>query len=235
MNRKESIGIQGRLDRFQKGVLDLTVLLRCLPLILISAVTAQAKVSEDADLCVSAADSAAEETGVPARLLRAITLVETQYAGGPWPWTVNINGNGDWHTNRSEAEAAVSAAMSSGETPDVGCFQISMRWHRDAFPSIEAMFEPQTNALYAARYLLHLHSQTGNWSDAVAAYHSRDPQRGAEYLARVGTVLAKEEAAESAAPQLRRNRFPLLVTGAPATPGSVVPRLSGTVPFIGAP
>lgn len=188
--------------------------------------------------CIEAAIRAASESGVPPDLLVAITLVETRHAGTAWPWTINHQGKGSWYPDRDSAMAAVRQMLESGDAPDVGCFQINTGWHPDAFETVEDMFDPDANAAYAARFLRELHGSTGNWADAVAGFHSRDPDRGEAYLVRVGAVLAELQGQaprmpSPAAPQ--RNGFPLLAGGPPATAGSLVPLLSRGVPLIETP
>ena len=46
------------------------------------------------------------------------------------------------------------------------------------------MFEPRPNALYAAKFLLELYREKGNWSGAAGAYHSRTPKYAEKYEAR---------------------------------------------------
>ena len=67
----------------------------------------------------------------------------------------------------------------------MGCYQISLLYHPQAFDSLEQAFDPVANAEYAARFLAALKSRTGSWSAAVAAYHSTDPLRGGPYRERV--------------------------------------------------
>lgn len=208
-----------------------SILLCCLIL-----VPAGAMADDAADLCRDAAERAARTTGVPQVLLQAMTLVETRHSGTAWPWTVNVDGAGSWYPDRAQAEAAARRALDGGSYPDVGCFQINTHWHGAAFPSVEAMLDPETNARYAAGFLLDLYGTYGNWSDAVAAYHSRDADRGADYLARVASAMADgDAAAQGASFAVRQNEFPLLVSGDPATAGSVVPRLPGRAPLVGGP
>ena len=194
-----------------------------------------------ADLCDQAARRAAEVTGAPVELLRAIALTETRQNGTPWPWTINSNGKGAWFPAAQDAIAAAEDILSQGGQADVGCFQLNTRWHGAAFPSVAQMFDPDQNARYAAGFLNRLHDETGSWEKAVAAYHSRDPDRGAAYLDRVWAALATMRPTEELVtvrpphgPQ-RPNRFPLLLAGDPATSGSVVPRLAGVAPLIGGP
>ena len=141
-------------------------------------------------VCDQAAVKAAQLHDVPLDILRAISRVETGRASGargvqPWPWTVNMEGKGHWFRTRDEALAYVFRHFKRGARSfDVGCFQINFKWHGQAFPSVEAMFDPYENAAYAARFLKSLHGEYGNWSEAAGAYHSRTPGYAKAYAAR---------------------------------------------------
>ena len=58
------------------------------------------------------------------------------------------------------------------------------------FPSLEAMFDPDTGADYAAQFLQSLYGERGNWSAAAGAYHSQTPSRASVYRARFDRILA---------------------------------------------
>ena len=144
----------------------------------------------DASLCDRAARSAAAETGVSLALLRAIMLAESGRDMGQgraaWPWTLQSQGQGHWLASADDALAMARDLMAGGETNiDIGCFQINLRWHGKAFPSLEAMLDPDTNARYAAAYLQELYQQTGDWRSAAGAYHSRDADRAESYVTRL--------------------------------------------------
>lgn len=195
----------------------------------------------DTGLCDDAARHAAAFTGVPVDLLRAITLTETRQNGAPWPWSVNLDGAAFYYADREAAIAAAEGFVADGGDPDIGCFQLNTRWHGDAFANLARMFDPTENATYAAGFLKDLHREKGNWTDAVAAYHSRDPDNGLAYVARVGAALSALSpdmpvaAARTGYGEPRRNDFPLLMAGDPGAAGSVVPRLPGITPLIGGP
>jgi len=195
-------------------------------------------------LCEDAALVAAAETGVPVSVLRAITLTETGRKYGkklrPWPWTVNMEGAGKWFPTAQEARAYAQNRFDSGARSfDVGCFQINYRWHGQAFDSVEQMFEPLANARYAARFLKRLYAESGDWSVAAGAYHSRTPVFAERYRARFDRLRAGLEGAAPAetnpAPVLmaaairrvqtpRVNTYPLLrVAATRGSLGSLVP------------
>lgn len=195
--------------------------------------TALAKPSASS-ICDQAAHIASGETGVPYAVLRAITRTETgrQIAGSlePWAWAVNVEGAGHWFDSRSAAQSYVDSHLRQGKRSiDIGCFQINIRWHGEAFRSLEEMFDPVMNARYAARFLARLFEETGAWSKAVGAYHSRTAEHAVKYVARYDQVLADLTGTPYSIPARRsarsgENLFPLLQknAGSPA-PGSLVP------------
>lgn len=208
---------------------------------------AEAAVGADTPaLCEQAARDAAAATGVPVSVLRAITLTETgRRRDGqvrPWPWSVNMEGESHWFDSVSAAETyAQSQADVGARSFDIGCFQINYRWHGSAFLSIAAMFEPEANALYAARFLKDLYAETGDWSLAAGAYHSRTPQLAVAYRARFdgfrtaflvadsapGPQQPTDTTATAAISPVRRADYPLLRTGGEAVMGSLVPLAQG--------
>lgn len=188
-----------------------------------------------ARMCDHAAREAALATGVPQTVLRAITRVETgRMSGGhvqPWPWTVNMEGAGRWFDNEDAARKYVFSHFKRGARSfDVGCFQVNYRWHSAGFASIDEMFDPMANALYAARFLKSLHEEFGDWPTAVGAYHSRSPEFARRYTARFERIfktIASATSPDIPSPSPESgpsNSFPLLVAGRTnARLGSLVP------------
>lgn len=200
--------------------------------------------TDPADLCVAAARSAAAETGVPLQVLLALTLTETGRAGpdgalSPWPWALNKGGEGLWFDSRDAARDHLEAALSKGTTNvDVGCFQLNHRWHGQAFDSLDAMLDPEENARYAARFVLRLYQDSGDWTAAAAAYHSATPENAERYLDRYKPIYAALGGAvseESTPVAPRENRFPLLLAGTPQSAGSLMPMQGAGSPLIGGP
>lgn len=119
----------------------------------------------------------------------------------PWPWSINAEGVDHVYRTKAEAIAAVRALQARGvRSIDVGCMQVNLMYHPEAFASLEDAFDPASNASYAAHYLSQLHAQTGNWSTATAWYHSATPELGAEYQRRVMAALPREQGEASVLP-----------------------------------
>jgi len=192
--------------------------------------------SPDTPTCDQAASLASAQTAVPLEVLLAVTRNETgRKRNGrtePWPWTVNMEGDGFWFDTEDQAQAFVFEHFKIGARSfDVGCFQINYKWHGAAFNSIEEMFDPTHNAIYAAQFLSSLYEETGDWLEAVGAYHSRTPEYAARYKRTYQTILTSLEpsaaqaihVATTATPE-RENTFPLLAPRAAKTVmGSLVP------------
>lgn len=186
------------------------------------------------DLCDSAIASVAREYGVPKEVLLSIATVETgKNVNGrleSWPWSINLDGRGYWFENYESALRFASDISSSGVKDfDVGCFQINLRWHPDAFKSLDEALDPLVNATYAAQFLLHLKEEYDSWSDAISAYHSRQPEKGQVYLSKVQAVLEtlRDESGNIDPTRSKSdfNGFPLLSGGVSNYGPSLVPVL----------
>lgn len=156
---------------------------------------ARAAAEEPAALCEWAAQQAAAESGVPADILGALTLTETgRRRDGitrPWAWSVNAEGTGSWFDDPGTALAFAEERVTAGRTNvDIGCFQLNYRWHGMHFGSVADMFDPLTNARYAARFVSELHTEMGDWRRAAGAFHSRTPANAQRYLARFDELRA---------------------------------------------
>jgi hypothetical protein len=189
--------------------------------------------------CDLAAAQAAKRSGVPIDILLAITRVETGRGGSmpqPWPWTINSDGQGDWYDSKDQAVSAAFDHLTDGTgTFDVGCFQLNFRWHGDGFADLSDMFDPIKNADYAAAFLMQLYQESGDWSKAVSAYHSRSADLAEPYLQKVKSVLATplEVPAPTEVVAARQNLFPLLQAGGQGSAGSIVPQQSARGRLIG--
>jgi soluble lytic murein transglycosylase-like protein len=146
----------------------------------------------DALVCHQAATRAEQEAGLPPGLLLAIGQQESgrwNAASGqvePWPFAANAAGESRFFQTGPEAVAYVAAQRRFGiQSIDVGCFQINLRHHPNAFGSLEEAFDPGANARYAAHFLRVLYSQTGSWEAALGRYHSATAGLSDSYRAAV--------------------------------------------------
>jgi hypothetical protein len=144
------------------------------------------------DSCQAAALRAERELNLPPALLSAIALVESGRADSrsgamvPWPWSVQAEGETRYFTTQYEAVTAVQDLLARGvRLVDVGCLQVNLFHHPDAFASVEEAFQPLANARYAARFLRRLYAASGDWAVAVGHYHSTTAARAETYRTRV--------------------------------------------------
>ena len=158
--------------------------------------------------CVLAGQEAERVAGLPDGLLLAIGRTESGRWNPfvrrtePWPWTINAGGEDKTYPDKAAAIADTQALLRSSRDIDIGCFQISLKYHPTAFDGLDDAFDPQTNARYAASFLLELHTHLGTWEDAVAAYHSSIPELGHPYRDRVYAEWKSGTSAREAAPQI---------------------------------
>ena len=142
--------------------------------------------------CADAADRAERAAGLPPGLLLAIGRVESGRVHPdsgrvvPWPYAINAGGVGHLAPDAPAALLHVSGALARGQRLiDVGCFQINLHHHPQAFARLEDAFDPDLNAAYAARFLLSLRDAAGSWAAAAGRYHSGTPAFAEPYAARV--------------------------------------------------
>ncbi len=132
----------------------------------------------------------------------------------PWLWTVNAEGAGSFYASKQEAVAAVRALQARGVRPmDVGCIQVNLMHHPDAFASLEQAFDPA----------------------ADAAYHSQMPTLGEHYQRRVlaewalpdgrrdGERPARRHAAPAPVPRPEADATALAAAAPAAPPGGMAP------------
>jgi hypothetical protein len=148
--------------------------------------------------CRTAIQRAEQIYSIPAGLLLAIGNVESgrlDPATGsmrPWPWTANAQGQGVFFDDASEAVDWVRRQQQGGmRLIDVGCMQINLWHHPNAFRSLEEAFDPTQNAEYAARFLQSLYHATGSWQTAIGYYHSQTTALAELYRKRVQAHYAR--------------------------------------------
>ncbi len=218
-------------------------------ILIVCALTAvlPARVAHAADLaCRIAAVTAERRYGLPPGLLLAIGKVEsgaTDPRTGtlePWPWSVDWQGQSLSFPTKAATIAWVRA-LQAGDDPsvDVGCFQINLHYHPDAFDTLDEAFDPARNADAAARFLVQLHAQFGDWGQATGAYHSQTASLAAPYRRRVASAVDDTQAAAVPKPDPAPDPTLTLLHGAwqatlPAdgvtVPGSGTPAVARATP-----
>jgi hypothetical protein len=150
--------------------------------------------------CRQAILAAERSYHIPSHLLAAIARVESgrrdpvSGAFNPWPWTINMDGQGSFYDNKAQAVQAATAMRAHATTSiDVGCMQISLMFHPDAFADMNQAFDPVANADYGARFLVQLYEKTNSWPKAVEMYHSATPEIGQDYGRRVYAAWPEEQ------------------------------------------
>jgi soluble lytic murein transglycosylase-like protein len=136
--------------------------------------------------------TAAQVEGVPVGLLYAIAMTESGNGGSLSPFAMNVEGKTVLSNSREEALKAFGQAADDGKRLiDVGCMQINAHYHRGSFRSVEDMFEPRQNVIFAAKFLKSLHNKHGTWTAAVSRYHAGPKNKPAQkrYVCRVLTHL----------------------------------------------
>jgi hypothetical protein len=156
--------------------------------------------ADPSSLCLAAAAAAEHRHATPPGLLAVIGKVESGHrtpptgALQPWPWTVDADGQGAYFASKTEAVAWSQQALDSRSVTylDVGCMQIDLRSHPNAFASLDEAFDPVANTDYAARFLRQLYDGPagGNWFTAAGFYHSQTPILAAVYREQIAAVAA---------------------------------------------
>ncbi|MCW9044933.1 MAG: transglycosylase SLT domain-containing protein [Alphaproteobacteria bacterium] len=155
---------------------------------------------------------------IPKNLLTAISIAESGRWDKEkkeiiaWPWTVTAKGKGNYYPSKSTAIRAVKELKAQGiKNIDVGCMQINLYYHPDAFDSLDEAFDPQSNAEYSASFLKRLFKSNGSWNQATAYYHSGTPEKGMRYKERVlglwNEIQHDEPAVQSARVEEKSNPY----------------------------
>ena len=112
---------------------------------------------------------------------------------------MTASGESHYLPDKAAAVRAVRDLQARGiRNIDVGCMQINLMHHADAFPSLEDAFDPRLNADYAASFLRQLYQEVRGWSLAVGYYHSRTRENWSRYRLKVYKLrrLERRRAAE---------------------------------------
>lgn len=143
----------------------------------------------DSAVCAREIMRQAPGSGVEAAMALSVGLTESgrKLEDGIviWPWTVNAEGEGRRFDSKQAAVDWVRQALAGGmRSIDVGCMQVNLRWHPDAFETLETAFDPKANVAYALGYLGDLSKQYGARL-GIGRYHSATAEYQDRYLARI--------------------------------------------------
>jgi soluble lytic murein transglycosylase-like protein len=172
---------------------SLTVFIRFFQMLAMILITSKAYAVVDKEMvqsakCVGYFRHFENRLKIPRDTLYSISLQETgkihydKKVKIAWPWTVNVEGKGYYFNTKQEAMIFVRDRMLEGkESIDVGCMQVNLKHHPDAFHSLDQAFDPRSNIAYGAKFLVSKFEQLGSWTKAIAHYHSATPHLGEKY------------------------------------------------------
>ena len=138
--------------------------------------------------CFNFTEKYGKQFNIPDKLLTSISLVESGINKNnrfiSWPWTLNVAGKSKFFDNKNDALDFLKKNYKN-KNIDVGCMQISLKYHFKEFDSLENILDPEQNVKYAAKFLKNLFSKHKRWNEAISRYHSSVPIRKKQYLKRV--------------------------------------------------
>ena len=157
--------------------------------LLILTVFLFSKNSQSSTVCNQYTEKIAKEHKIPSKLLTSISLVESGLKKGnnfvSWPRTLNVSGKSKFFETKDETINFLKKNYNKKKNIDVGCMQISLKYHGQNFESFNQLLDPVNNIEYAAKYLRSLYSRHKTWNEAITRYHSSIPKRKIKYLKKV--------------------------------------------------
>jgi hypothetical protein len=175
---------------FVKGLMALGTSIFIMPGIIYA--NSSQPIDKNSKYCAQQTRYQEQNHGIPRHLLTAISHTESgrwsksEQAIVAWPWTVTSGSTGRFFDTKEEAMAEVEFLMTEGvRNIDVGCMQINMHYHADAFETLSDAFDPKQNTAYAAKFLSKLKTSSNSWMDAAGTYHSSTPDKKAYYQSKV--------------------------------------------------
>ena len=145
-------------------------------------------------ICERISSEVEKKNNFPEGILASISLAETGRKNddgsfSSWPWSLNHAGKSLFFKNKSQALDYINKNVTEKfNNIDVGCMQISIKWHSKEFSSYEMMLDPYENISYAAKFLSFLKNKHGSWKKAIKHYHSSTANLNKKYFARVEKI-----------------------------------------------
>ena len=145
--------------------------------------------SNNVSNCFSYTDKYGKEFNLPYKLLTSISLVESGLKKNDkfvsWPWTLNVSGKSKFFETKEQALDYLIKNIKKNKNIDVGCMQISTKYHINEFKNLNNILDPNHNVKYAAKFLKSLYKKHKRWNEAISRYHSSEPQKKEKYLKKV--------------------------------------------------
>tara|TARA_B100001029_G_C14966949_1_gene397881 strand:- start:70 stop:693 length:624 start_codon:yes stop_codon:yes gene_type:complete len=139
--------------------------------------------------CNALTEKYGKKFNLPNKLLTSISLVESGKKVGnkfvSWPWTLNVAGNSKFFESKGDTLDFLKENYSKNKNIDIGCMQISLKYHGKEFESLEHILDPESNVEYGAKFLKLLFKRHKTWNEAISRYHSSIPKNKINYLEKV--------------------------------------------------
>ena len=143
----------------------------------------------ESKICQNLAEKFGKQFKIPYKLLSSISIVESGTIKKDklisWPWTLNVDGEAKYFKTKDETVNFLESNLNKFKNIDVGCMQISTRYHLQKFNNVSELINPENNVMYAAKYLRKLFHIHKTWNEAISRYHSSIPSRKKNYLSKV--------------------------------------------------
>jgi len=156
------------------------------------------------DICDAHFNEYENSMRIPPHLLKAISLKETgrwdknKKESFTWPWTVTSGGWSHYFKTKESAIRAVKRLQLRKITNiDVGCMQINLKYHPNAFKTLDEAFDPSSNILYATKFLKKLYKNEKSWHRSIEKYHSSNPKFSLKYRTKVNKIWKKIRSIEA--------------------------------------
>jgi hypothetical protein len=145
--------------------------------------------SNNVSNCFYYTEKYGKEFNLPYKLLTSISLVESGLKKNDkfvsWPWTLNVSGKSKFFETKEQALDYLIKNIKKKKNIDVGCMQISTKYHINEFKNLNNILDPNHNVKYAAKFLKSLYKKHKRWNEAISRYHSSEPQKKEKYLKKV--------------------------------------------------
>ena len=105
---------------------------------------------------------------------------------------MTAEGQGLFFATKAEAIADVEHLRARGvRNIDVGCMQVNLFYHADAFDGLDDAFDPARNVAYKSVHLKRMCEDRRSWPEA-AAYHSTTPEFADSYREKLMRIWRNE-------------------------------------------